>query len=272
MAKKKNVKVRAFDGAVWAFETPSLSQLPEAPLHEALLWILEQINLGNFRIEPDSCQRNVSLIVGFAAAPSSSETTVELEADHVRERLLAVNIAGLFSRSREQGVEPKWDALVDKASATMTHAGYFNTDLHYAFELVDVLKRIREKTFVFSAPPIMGKASADVVLLLREATRSYLFGLSRASVALCRACVERLLKDRLNRTDVLQEAMRSNTGEFDALIRVASSTRLLNEEMADWAQALRKIGNRALHSRGPTDEEAWQALVRTRGIAAFIHR
>jgi hypothetical protein len=73
------------------------------------------------------------------------------------------------------------------------------------------------------------------------------------------------------REDVLREAMQSRTGEFDALIRVAVKTGVLNNEMAKWAEAIRKSGNKALHSHGPSDDEAWQALVRTRGLAEFLH-
>ena len=59
------------------------------------------------------------------------------------------------------------------------------------------LRWIREQSFVFTAPPIAGKASEDTVRLPGEATQAYLFGLNRACLALCRACVESLSRKEL---------------------------------------------------------------------------
>src|SRR5438046_8008857 len=188
MGEEVTVNVEAVDGVVWSYITP-LGQFPEMPLHETLLWILEQINFGNLRIETDSRQRNVSLVLGLDAAPSSTDTTVDLEKANTRKQLVCVDIAGWCAIAREQGVEPKAENLIGEVSASATNAAYFYTDLWYAFAMVDILKRIREKTFVFSAPPILGKTSPDVINLIGEATRAYLFRFNRASVALCRACV-----------------------------------------------------------------------------------
>ena len=80
-----------------------------------------------------------------------------------------------------------------------------NTELYYAFELIDILKRIRERSFVLEAPPILGRASSLTVSLLGEATRCHLFGFNRACVALCRACLEKSLKDRVPPKEQYQE-------------------------------------------------------------------
>ena len=275
MGEEITVHVENVDGVVWSYVTPSLGQFPETPLHEVLLWILEQINFGNFRIESDSRQRNVSLVLGLDAAPGSRDTTVDLVAANTRKQLVCVDLAGWCAIAREQGVEPKARNLVDELPSA-PNAAYFYTDLWYAFAIVDVLKRIREKTFVFSAPPILGKTTPDVINLLGEATRAFLFRFNRASVALCRACVEALLKDRLKdrREDVRREMQSPNKrGELEALIRVAQQSGLLSDEMADWAHVIRKSGNDVVHSsEGPTDDKAWEVLVKTRGIAEFIHR
>ena|SRR2546428_2233712 len=142
MGQQITVTVEAVDGVVWSYLTPSLGRFPDMPLHEALLWILEQINFGNFRIEADSRQRNVSLVLGLAAAPSSSDTTVDLEKANTRRRLVSVDIAGWCAIAREQGVEPKGRNLLDEVSASATESAYFNTDLYYAFAMVDILKRM----------------------------------------------------------------------------------------------------------------------------------
>src|SRR2546426_1232535 len=215
MGENIPVHIEDVDGVVWSYVTPQLGEFPAVPLHEVLLWILEQISFGNVRIEADSRQRSVSLILGLNAAPSSRDTTVDQVAADSRKQLVCVDLAGWCAIAREQGVEPKGQDVVDELRTAPAPA-YFYTDLWYAFAMVDILKRIREKTFVFSAPPILGKAPTDVIRLLGEATRAYLFCFNTASVALCRACVERLLKDRLkDRTeDVLRETMQSRTGEF----------------------------------------------------------
>jgi hypothetical protein len=62
-------------------------------------------------------------------------------------------------------------------------------------------------------------------------------------------------------------------GELEALIIVARKTGVLSEEMAGWAHTIRKSGNHAAHSgEAPTDDQAWEVLVQTRGTAEFIHR
>jgi hypothetical protein len=68
-----------------------------------------------------------------------------------------VNLAGVFAKAREEGVEPQFDGLSKKVTLNAKEGAYTNTELHYAFELVKVLGRIRKKTFILSAPPIRRK-------------------------------------------------------------------------------------------------------------------
>jgi hypothetical protein len=113
--------------------------------------------------------------------------------ERVRTRLAAVNFAGVFARAREEGIDPSTHDLAERVRLTSTEeGGYRNTEMHYAFELLDILAGIRRSTFVFKAPPIAEVAAPEVLAILREATREYLLNQMHACVSLCRSLVEHL--------------------------------------------------------------------------------
>ena len=115
-----------------------------------------------------------------------------------------MSIAGRFAEARERGVEPQHEALADKVQRLANENGKMNTDFHYAYELVDILERISDKTFVLDAPSIVGRAEPQTLDLLQEATRCYLFGLHRACLAICRTVLEDSLEQRVPQSKLRQ--------------------------------------------------------------------
>lgn len=87
----------------------------------------------------------------------------------------ALNFAGILAKAQEQGIEPEFVELSERATVIghSASAGRMNTEFHYAFELVGILRRIAASTFLFVAPPVMGIASPSVVDQLRESTRCF---------------------------------------------------------------------------------------------------
>lgn len=249
----------------WLFDIRTCGG-PDEPLHGMLRWIVQQLHLGCWSREEDELGDVTTLIVGKDAAPSFDEPVVRRAIEHDQKRQLALDLARLFAQSREGGVEPKYAGLSEHIRLTATHDGQTNTEFHYAFELLDILKRIREKTFVFTSPPIKGALPDRVSHLLREATRAYLFKLNRSCVALCRALLESALSERVNSADVLQERMRTKRGELECVISVATRTGMLKGKASSRAHVIRMAGNAALHGDEPSDDTAWGILLDVRHI------
>jgi hypothetical protein len=250
----------------WLFEGRECGTLPDAPVHAVLKWMLEQLHLGCWALEENDLGETTTLHLGEAAAPSFAEPVVEIAIKHHQARLTALALSRIFADAREAGVEPEHLTMAEALRLTATDWSYANTEFHYAFELVEVLARIREKTFVFSSPPIKGRFPTHVSALLREATRAYLFNLPRACVAACRAFLEAALSERVDDVAVLQERSRTRKGELECLINVARAKGLLSAKMANAAHRVRRSGNEALHGLAPNDEEAWECLLDVRHL------
>ena len=273
MTKTTKFTVEVVDGKVWGRLSRSSGDPEEAPINEVLRWIVEQINFGNFLWRPDGHGDVTSLVIGSAAAADATDVTIEAVKEKVERRLGSVNFAGVFARAREGGIEPSGTVLAEEIRMNATAGGYGNTEIHYAFELLDILARIRAHSFVFTSPPIKGVASPEVAVLLREATRAYLFDLPRSCVAFCRALLEEALKDRVNATELLNEQYHTKRGELECLIRIGTRRGLLTAKLSKQATAIRKAGNWALHPRGKrklADEDVWGVLLDTRAIVEAL--
>jgi hypothetical protein len=185
-----------------------------------------------------------------------------------------VNFAGIFARAREEGIDPGSHDLAEKVRLTATDGGYQNTEMHYAFELLDILAGIRRNSFVFRTPPIAGVAAPEVLAILREATRAYLFGQMRSCVSLCRALVEATLESRVSKTEIIEERQgtRLDKGTLECLIDIALRREILSRKMAGQAHEIRKLGNKVLHARtGPSAERVWAVLLDTREIVEAVY-
>lgn len=268
--KEVKCTVEVVDGRLWS--RLSASQAPgSAPLHELLRWIIEQINFGNFDFAADANGELTSLVLGARASSRADDSTVEKVAEHIRDRIYAVTVAGLFADSREQGVLPEYADLAEKVRSTIESGGRDNTDLHYALELVNALQRISTVTFVLTSPPIRTHAGAGVVALLKEATRAYLLGLVRSCVAVCRALLESALQELLTASEREEARGLAPKGELEAMIDVAREKGYLSETNFIKAHAIRKAGNRALHRAAPNDTAAWRVLDDTRAVLGVIY-
>lgn len=187
-------------------------------------------------------------------------------------RRLAVNIAGVFAVARERGVESKHQDLSEKVKRLANENGRMNTDFYYAYELVGILKRIRDKTFVFDAPPIVGRAEPQTMDLLQEATRCYLFGLHRACVAVCRTALEDSLKQRVPWQRWIEEGMQGGkAGELERWINAAVRAGVLPSELSQTAHDIRRRANGVLHKAALEVPDPWQLLLDTRTIVDAVH-
>ena len=283
------------NGALWA-DSPSGAgkfDRDDFRLYRALRWVVEQISFGQFQICDDGAGNIRSLVIGEEAA--LEDDTLDDITERLKTSLHAVNIAGIFAQAREEGIEPKHVALAEKVTKSAGPGAFLNTEFYYAFELIDILKRIRERSFALESPPILGRASSLAVSLLGEATRCYLFGFNRACISLCRACLEKCLRDRVPPEEQIQEQVeRDSSGlpkwkpdaarrmtDLDCLVSTAFRLGLLDGPHHDLADQVRRHGNKILHSKPQGKPEkgslagaegSWEILCKTRSVVSFLFR
>lgn len=269
--KKIQMHIEIEGDQAWAFTTRSFPKSDGAPLHERLQWILEQLNMENCTVQIDEMGDAVSIVIGKDAAPEFESPVLENAERHFVRRNMALNIAGLFARSREEGADPKFAGLAEEArSLSAQHGGHLSTDIHYAFELLKILERIQKKTFVFKTPAIAGRVGPDISRLVGEATRAYLFGLNRACISMCRALIEGALNERVPYNVVREEQYQADKGYLEALIDASATCGFLNDRMRKTAHLIRDAGNKALHGKEPADSRAWEVLSGARAIVEYL--
>lgn len=247
--------VKQTDDGYWTYIQKSPGDLAIGqPLYAVLQWIVEQLNFQMCRTETDEDGDIATLIIGEGA--SRHFASMENAEKQASGDLLRVNVASVLANAREQGTEPEHVALVEQATITRTAWAELNTEFHYAFQLVEVLKRLRGATFNYSPPGIHGRAPLEVVYYLREATRCFLYGLLEASVALCRACLEEALKTKLYTSaqgiEMLMKEPKKNDrgrprGDLERLISAAAGIQLLDGPSRILADRIRNHGNTVMH-------------------------
>ena len=268
-------------GEIWTFVDRTAGQSdqwPDKNFCNALAWIVQQLHLGNFDIQGEEDGEVVSVLIGrgapfvFGFEDKTPEEVINEVKMQVKERSQAVNLGGIFARAREQGIEPKQEKLVEEVKKGAKIGYYSNTEIHYAFQLIRILKRIRERSFVLDSPPILGRASQRVVDLLGEATRCHLYGFHQACVAICRACLEKSLEERVPRSELLQERWNTKGGELECLVSASFRLGLLDGPHHVMADQVRKYGNNVLHRGLQVGDDSWDILLNTRGVVSYLFR
>ena len=116
--------------------------------------------------------------------------------------------------------------------------------------------------------PLKGRLPESVSRLLGEATRAYLFALNGSCVSLCRALLEATLKERVDRTELLQAMLQDRfgkkKGQLECLIDLG--VRSLGSDALEKAHRTRIAGNEAIHGGEPPDGKAWAVLLDTREV------
>lgn len=239
-------------------------------LYRALRWMLQQIHFGHYRVEDMANEEVLSVLVGRSAAAEDAAPDEVIQ--ETKKRFHSVNLAGLLAQARESGTPPKFFGLAERVRSTAGPGAFLNTEFHYAFELIGILKKIRERSFVLETPPILGAASSWAVSLLGEATRCYLFGFNRASVSLSRACMERSLRENLPRKEKGKRGLKR-------LVNASHRLGLLDGPHRDLANQVRRRGNRMLHRKPgeepekgsrSLDEDAWEVLFAARAVVSHL--
>ena len=258
-------------GGGWWMDSEEIYPLPKTPLYSVLRWILDQLNTSSFDFIAEEGDDSPVHTIVLGQGASRYASAEELQ-EQIQKRSLALDFAGAYARERERGVEPEHEEKHERAMRLANENAKMNTDFHYAYELVNILELISQQTFVFNAPPIVGRAAPQTLDLLQEATRCYLFGLHRACVAICRTALEDSLKQRVPRSSLMEEAMQGGqAGELERLINAAVRALVLPPDLRHIAHDIRKRANDILHQSDLDVPDPWQLLLHTRTIVEKVH-
>lgn len=140
-------------------------------------------------------------------------------------------------------------------------------DWWYCKEAVEHVEPVKQR---FSRlTPILTRVSTsqEVNVYLREATQCYLYGLFQASTSLFRTALESGLKEFLERN------MGPTPGlKLYELIAQAEELGLVSVHVSAMADDVRKAANKVIHENPISEEQAFDVLVKTRGVLSELYR
>ena len=259
------------EGGNWTYLEHDAGVRPKEPvsipnLVKTLKWVVQQLDLGWFAVGEDG-EEDMSLVLGRRVAVDyrASEATVLKFAN---DRWDAVVYSGVVAEARESGWSRKAADIYDDVSNQLTPqnraAIRMNAGFHYAYELVDALERTVKRSLALEILPVSENAPMEVRRYMKEATRAYLYGLDRASVALCRACVEAALRAKLSALGMMENEAPL---ELEQMISRASRSPLrLGGPLIMAAHEVRLHGNAVMHFRRDSEVKAKEMVDRMRTV------
>ncbi len=197
-----------------------------------------------------------------------NELEPEERTEHEGDKKLVRAVVAYFLGSRaticsasSMDVFSKFEALVETVPDLV--AAFL--DEHYTRQLIAEVEGYVERTMEFSRMEGERVPSEVTNAYLREAVRTYIFGLPQACVALSRAALEQGLKEALGRQGS------GDRDTFQKLVDLAVTWKILDKQTARVARDLAKEGDLVLHEK-PTDlKKAKEVLLGIRGLVQQIY-
>lgn len=135
---------------------------------------------------------------------------------------------------------------------------------YYAYQFVEMLPQIVGRAQSLTALVVKNKPSEEIVHILREAFKSYIYGLYVACICICRCVLEQLLEEKLKDKPVPIGIYRRpdgrEKGKFEALIHRALHEKILDLPGSAIAKRIIKRGNDAAHDGKASEREAGKVL------------
>lgn len=138
-------------------------------------------------------------------------------------------------------------------------------DRFYADELVTKLESVVRRAAQLDKLIVGALPNRHVQAAFAEAHHCYLYGFHLASVTFCRAILESALKEIVG-----------HKGELHTLINVAKESKVLRDQMVEYASNIATAGNLAIHEpekfgrRYPPDK-VQELLIKTRAILEDLY-
>jgi hypothetical protein len=166
--------------------------------------------------------------------------------------------------SRESLIENKY-ADVEKLVESDPEFIKGFLDDRFTRDLTSGVSGFVNRTMQLSRLQASGRASEVTNGYLREAVRTYIFGLPQASVALSRAALEQALKEKL----ALQLSGEFRT--FQDLLQEARKWNILDGTMELCARDVANAGDEVMHEKPSTLSKALEILDKLRGILQHVY-
>lgn len=143
-----------------------------------------------------------------------------------------------------------------------THRIYLED--YYAYQFVDRLPGLVERAQSLAVSVVEKRPSDQIVRILREAFKSYIYGFYVACICVCRCVLEKLLEERLkDKPEPIGNRKRPDgrqKGKIEALIDWALYYEILDFSGSAVAKRVLKRGNDAAHDGKASEREAEQVL------------
>lgn len=138
---------------------------------------------------------------------------------------------------------------------------------YYAYQFVDMLPQVVERAQGLAALVVKKNPTSEIVFILREAFKSYVYGLHVACICICRCVLEQLLeeslKDKKNKLVSIGFYRRADggvKGKFEILIERALHEKIIDLPGSVIAKRIVKRGNKAAHDGKASEREATKVL------------
>src|ERR1044071_7491436 len=139
---------------------------------------------------------------------------------------------------------------------------------YYAYQCVDMLPMLVVRAQSLLGVFVKTRPTDEIITILREACRSYIYGHYVACVCVCRCILEQLLEERLTGTTSKLVAIGfykrldgRRKGHFEILIDTAIKENVLDARGSDIARRIIKRGNEAAHKGKASERIALGALL-----------
>lgn len=178
-------------------------------------------------------------------------------------RLVRLTVDDIIS-SRETLTEGKF-APIEKMLEATPHLIRELLDERFTRDVISAVPGYVNRTLELSRLEGSRLPSKITNGYLREAVRTYIFGLPQASVALCRAAMEQALKENLgyqgSRTFV----------QMSGLLDEAEGAGIIDDKIRAMGREIANDADDVLHEK-PTDlKKAYDVLVKLRGLLQHIY-
>lgn len=137
-------------------------------------------------------------------------------------------------------------------------------DDYFTRDVLSAVSGYVNRTMQLSRLQASGRASDTTNGYLREAVRTYIFGLPQASVALSRAALEQALKERM----ALQ--LSGEFIKFQDLLKEARKWNLLDAEMEQRARDIANAGDDVMHEKPTNLSKALEVLNKLRDVLQHV--
>ncbi len=166
--------------------------------------------------------------------------------------------------SREM-MTASWSAVVEKQFGAAPDFIEDILDERFTANVVREVPGYVKRTLQFSRLTDCHPPSEMTNSYLREAIRTYIFGLAQASVALSRAALEQALKENLGYQGT------STFIEMNKLLDEAEGAQIIDKTIRQMAREIANQADDVLHAKPTELPKAFEVLLKLRGVLEHVY-